>query len=996
MTAQLLAAVLLILGSYQPNPGANSVNGTAIQSHVVTTEKLAPGIQTAWYIYRLEDYGGVLGCSTSMCRTANNTAWESMMTAMGSALDYTSTYHVQFGVGSYYFANEIHCEHKLLLSGAGSGPNGGTGGTGTALYFPPAANGIFVDYVDPFGTGYNGSGSKLEDLEVRHDQNLAFWTATHAYSLGDSVQPTTAHGWGGYVFVVTTAGTSGGSQPAWPEDLQVPSGTSGQTVSDGSVTWTAHRNSLINIRAQALADNVFAVGSYGDGWSVFGDTTNSLADSGFFSRCGANNNRSAGVYAHGADSNVNYFSGFQSLLNGTWGIYDKSFLGNTWHGVDFSYNGPQVWGASSAGFTVGTEAGPTVPNGYSYLSGGGTTSSTEPTWPTTIGATVTDGSVTWTCYRKLSGGPLYLGEYGNIYGVYVESGSWNYHNDGIIIGEFIGNDYDSTSVGVVWRSQNSLTPQTYTQHSGNGSYDAITRVGDWQKQLEWLRFGLNNKDGSFYDELVALYQSSGYVGFTNDEGAHYPLLLPLVHNSDGGVAAPAVFQDGIRLGLPGGFGTPTMKQINASSAPANVSNVFGDVAWLVSRYAAGGDNIDGTATADVCVKSGDGSSVNGIWRESAWTAPAEGHRIDQLSEVGETDLHFLFDDIVTKPYTAMETLNSREGSYAITWTAPGLGPYAIAYGERAPSSLGGVFYDSALRTRKILFPYTASSYGTIASNSAHTLPTSGQRSLEVSFTSANFGGGPYGGKVTLIGYADVAGHNGYDLSINTDGSIEFEALNTAGGKFIDLHSSASLATGTLNGSFHLAAVNFDSTNNLYELYLDGVVVASATSVTGTLGNTAANVGVAGLLINGAISNNALSTAWIAEIGRQTRLLTSAEIVARAAQYRAALGLSTQPVPLPGFVVSVASSYTMGALDRSVSVSATGSAWTITLPSIVGVADGVRRTLTDTSGGAATHNITWAAHSGETINGASTAVISSNNGSLTIESQAGVWVIVGKV
>ena len=42
---------------------------------------------------------------------------------------------------------------------------------------------------------------------------------------------------------------------------------------------------------------------------------------------------------------------------------------------------------------------PTVDNGRYYQNiGSGTTGATEPTWPTTPGATVVDGSVTWTCY----------------------------------------------------------------------------------------------------------------------------------------------------------------------------------------------------------------------------------------------------------------------------------------------------------------------------------------------------------------------------------------------------------------------------------------------------------------------------------------------------------------------------------------------------------------------------------------------------------------------
>ena len=47
---------------------------------------------------------------------------------------------------------------------------------------------------------------------------------------------------------------------------------------------------------------------------------------------------------------------------------------------------------------------PTVPNSRYYSTlGGGVTGSVEPTWPTTPGATVVDGTVTWTCFAFASG-----------------------------------------------------------------------------------------------------------------------------------------------------------------------------------------------------------------------------------------------------------------------------------------------------------------------------------------------------------------------------------------------------------------------------------------------------------------------------------------------------------------------------------------------------------------------------------------------------------------
>jgi hypothetical protein len=73
-------------------------------------------------------------------------------------------------------------------------------------------------------------------------------------------------------------------------------------------------------------------------------------------------------------------------------------------GILGSWNGyVRTWVASSNGFAPGSWALPTVGNGFKYLAGGTpgisqSTAGTEPTWPTTVGATVVDNTVTWTCY----------------------------------------------------------------------------------------------------------------------------------------------------------------------------------------------------------------------------------------------------------------------------------------------------------------------------------------------------------------------------------------------------------------------------------------------------------------------------------------------------------------------------------------------------------------------------------------------------------------------
>lgn len=56
------------------------------------------------------------------------------------------------------------------------------------------------------------------------------------------------------------------------------------------------------------------------------------------------------------------------------------------------------WVASTA-YSLGDTTKPTTENGYIYkATAAGTSDSSEPIWPTTIGGTVTDGGVTWECW----------------------------------------------------------------------------------------------------------------------------------------------------------------------------------------------------------------------------------------------------------------------------------------------------------------------------------------------------------------------------------------------------------------------------------------------------------------------------------------------------------------------------------------------------------------------------------------------------------------------
>ncbi len=70
------------------------------------------------------------------------------------------------------------------------------------------------------------SGAAADVARFLKQRNGKTWTASAAFAEGDCIDP---GAWGGKRFKVTTAGTTGSTEPTWP---------SSGTVSDGSVTWT--------------------------------------------------------------------------------------------------------------------------------------------------------------------------------------------------------------------------------------------------------------------------------------------------------------------------------------------------------------------------------------------------------------------------------------------------------------------------------------------------------------------------------------------------------------------------------------------------------------------------------------------------------------------------------------------------------------------------------------------------------------------------------------
>jgi len=106
--------------------------------------------------------------------------------------------------------------------------------------------GVNAAFLDPMSRHILMS-NRINRLGARGGQELAYpdWTATTAYARGTIVIPTSANRTG-YYYQVTRAGTSGGTEPAWPT-------TSLEDIVDGSVTWRTRKYGVPHLTAAAVA-----------------------------------------------------------------------------------------------------------------------------------------------------------------------------------------------------------------------------------------------------------------------------------------------------------------------------------------------------------------------------------------------------------------------------------------------------------------------------------------------------------------------------------------------------------------------------------------------------------------------------------------------------------------------------------------------------------------------------------------------------------------------
>jgi hypothetical protein len=203
------------------------------------------------------------------------------------------------------------------------------------------------------------------------------WQAETSYEAGAYVVPTTPTG---IVYKCTTEGTSGETEPSWPES---------GTVNDGTVEWTM-------VGVNKLSGILMAVDNYykynGDEYlmavttthcycydlenNVFRDITGTPLTGTIDKAVVTENARNYFVFTNGVD-NVKYWDGQMATIENLPGLWS-----------------PSAWQASTA-YSVGDYCRPTADNGLIYrCTAAGTSGSAEPTWPDEGNAS--DSTVTWT------------------------------------------------------------------------------------------------------------------------------------------------------------------------------------------------------------------------------------------------------------------------------------------------------------------------------------------------------------------------------------------------------------------------------------------------------------------------------------------------------------------------------------------------------------------------------------------------------------------------
>lgn len=505
--------------------------------------------------------------------------------------------------GRYYFSGTVELKKATyIISGAGNG-GGRNSGAATVLRFPAGVTGVRVNWYATLGGNYSTALIKGADYTCVRDLFL----------LGPS---------------------------------------SGSGNFDG-----------VRVHAKVRIENVSTHGFARAGIAIIANATATDANSGN-ANCwrivGGRHeyNRVAGIYIAGEDTNAGWCLGADCALNGQFGFYDNSFLGNTYVGCHAEYNGtgtsgyegttgnaPSVCSQNGQLYTVNpgqaaacstnAPSGTTADNAYWAWFSAGTANVAFPAWAS--GMSFTEGGSYYS--QSIVAGNLFLGCYseggqspakGNQPALAIGGSlSQGVHGSMILLQNSQGRLRSERPLEVVVRSATG----TSTSVTGSGGSDEFLRwTNEAGQNWHWNGAGGNLKltDGNG-DQIGVVTTATGGIAFgrsANVSGAiYFPKLAIGTSNNarivDYGNAAPTagehaqgeiVFNRAATAAGPVGWicttsGTPgTWTAISLSGGGGGIADGDkGDVAvsgsgasWKVESLSGSGGSIDFKTGAADC------------------------------------------------------------------------------------------------------------------------------------------------------------------------------------------------------------------------------------------------------------------------------------------------------------------------------------------------------------------------------------------------------------
>lgn len=518
---------------------------------------------------------------------------------------------VEAGGHRYEVAASGAADHQLVTAG------------GVRLYVRPAADGTYS--FAAMGPAANGTTDDFPKLRLLLDAVL---TGTGWYRSGPTVFLPNGRYFMGQTIelkeIVRLTGNSSGLPADSGPELIFPADTTGiivhryntlgggveataTTGADSSIIeglklsstvgtdpgkhgiWLRARAVVRNVHIQGFSGNgVNIVASAGGGASVEGNANNWRLDTLRIQGCGGH-----GVYADNADANAGTAVAVDASANRLRGIYDSSFLGNTWIGCHVDANCYDSVNGRSAYATF---------NGGTYHAvPGATETQLRTTQPGTNAAV-------WRACGPTSYALAWTGS--NPVGTFRQGGG--YHGDDPNARSLFLGSYAEGGQGLTWLSQHSLavggflaevpvvsgvwtegrfgdvwSPTGFVSQGTNaaGTTTVLAELGGDANNgdvLRWSRTGENDwrvkfAGSSSSDVAFVHANSDGRVPlfFTGENTAYWM-------GTSGPVRYTAVIPT-----LALGAGTTVRRQTTGTAAPASGAWAPGDIVWNASPAAGG-------------------------------------------------------------------------------------------------------------------------------------------------------------------------------------------------------------------------------------------------------------------------------------------------------------------------------------------------------------------------------------------------------------------------